>query len=201
MKHLKKIIFIVMIFFILFIPACSSEGKTQGLFKTDVLTPVNSNKTVYQNSSVIIDASNTDQGYIMVKYKSSTDKKIKVQIIKDSDTYTYDLPTDGNYSVLPLTQGNGSYKVKVFKNVYNNQYVLAYQKSIAVKLSNEFLPFLYPNQYVNFTKDSQTVKKAEDLVKNAQKELEVVSIIYNYVIENFHTIMIAKTVNSGFLPV
>lgn len=201
MKHTKKVIFILMIILILFITACSSANKAQGLFKTNVLTPVNSNKIVYQNSSVTIDASNTNQGYIMLKFKSDTDKKIKVQINKDGDTYTYDLPTDGSYSVLPLTQGDGVYKVKVFENVVSSQYALAYQKSITVKLENEYLPFLYPNQYVNFTKESQTVKKAEELAKDAQDELEVVSTIYNYVINNFdYDYDKAQTVKSGYLP-
>jgi len=201
MKHTKKVIFILMIILVLLITACSSGNKAQGLFKTNVLTPVNSNKIVYQNSSVTIDASNISQGYIMVKFKSETDKKIKVQINKDGDTYTYDLPADGSYSVLPLTQGNGVYKVKVFENVVNSQYALAYQKSITVKLENEYLPFLYPNQYVNFTKDSQTVKKAEEIAKDAQDELEVVSTIYNYVINNFkYDYDKAQTVKSGYLP-
>lgn len=201
MKHTKKVIFMLMIILVLLITACSSGNKAQGLFKTNVLTPVNSNKIVYQNSSVTIDASNTSQGYIMVKFRSETDKKIKVQINKDGDTYTYDLPTDGSYSVLPLTQGGGVYKVKVFENVVSSQYALAYQKSITVKLENEYLPFLYPNQYVNFTKDSQTVKKAEELAKDAQDELEVVSTIYNYVINNFdYDYDKAQTVKSGYLP-
>lgn len=201
MKHIRKTILVLIILLMLLITACSSGGKTTALFKTNVLTPVNSDKIVYQNSSIAIDASNTNQGYIMVKYKSSTDKKIKVQIINDGDTYTYDLPTDGNYCVLPLTQKDGTYKVKVFKNVVNNEYILAYQKSISVKLSNEFLPFLYPNQYVNFTKDSKAVKKADELVKDAQNEVEVVSIIYNYVVKNFtYDYDRAKTVKSGYLP-
>lgn len=201
MNYLNKFVFIVFIILIFFITACSPTGNANGLFKTNVLTPVNSNKTVYQNSSVTIDASNTDQGYIMVKYKLSTNKKIKVQIIKGADTYTYDLPTDGNYSVLPLTQGDGTYKVKIFENVVKNEYMLAYQKSISVRLSNEFLPFLYPNQYINFTAESQSVKKAEELVHNAQNELEVVSTIYNYVVNNFtYDYDKAKTVKSGYLP-
>jgi transglutaminase-like putative cysteine protease len=137
----------------------------------------------------------------MVKYKTSTDKKIKVQIIKDGDTYTYDLPTDGNFSVLPLTQGDGDYKIKVYKNVVENEYVLSYQTEIYVKLSDEFLPFLYPNQYVNFTADSETVKKAEQLVRSAKSELDVVSIIYNFVIDKFtYDYEKAQTVKSGYLP-
>jgi hypothetical protein len=189
---------------IVFLSACfgANQSDTQTeLFKTKVLVPVNSDKTVYQNDSVMIDASNTDQGYVMVKYKTSTDKKIKVQIIKDGDTYTYDLPTDGNFSVLPLTQGDGDYKIKVYKNVVENEYVLSYQTEIYVKLSDEFLPFLYPNQYVNFTADSETVKKAEQLVRSAKSELDVVSIIYNFVIDKFtYDYEKAQTVKSGYLP-
>lgn len=211
MKYLKsktKIIYCLFILLFLFMQAgCTPQNETNtgmqtGLFTTKVLTPENLNKTVYENSSVYIDASSTNQGYIMIKYKKATDKKIKVQITKtQEDTYTYNLPTDQTFSVLPLTQGNGTYKVVVYKNIQASEYVTVYEKKISVQLENEFLPFLYPNQYVNFDAQSIAVQTAEKLVINAQSELDVVSIIYNYVVDTLsYDYEKAKTVQSGYLP-
>lgn len=51
----------------------------------------------------------------MVKYTGSVGK-IKVQITKSgSETYTYDLSSSGVYEVFPLSEGSGSYSVKVFE--------------------------------------------------------------------------------------
>lgn len=69
-----------------------------------------------------LDASNTASGYIMVKYTGSVGK-IKVQVSKSgSETYTYDLNSSGTYEVFPLSEGNGTYQVKVFENIQGTQY-------------------------------------------------------------------------------
>ncbi len=87
-----------------------------------VRTPIASGVTVYKNDKATLDASNTSEGYLMVKYTGSVGK-IKVQISKNgSETYTYDLNNSGVYEVFPLSEGNGSYQVKVFENIQGNQY-------------------------------------------------------------------------------
>ena len=64
---------------------------------------------------------------------------------------------------------------------------------------NEFGPYLYPNQYVNFTANCQTVAKGEELAANASSDLEVVSNVYNYIINNIsYDYNKANTVQSGY---
>ena len=71
----------------------------------------------YENNLAKLDASNMAEGYIMLKYLGSN-PKIKVQITKSgSTTYTYDLNNSGVYEVFPLSEGSGTYQVKVFENV------------------------------------------------------------------------------------
>ena len=48
-------------------------------------------------------------------------------------------------------------------------------------LANEFGPFLYPNQYVNFNADSKAVAKGAELAAGADTDLDVVISIYNYI--------------------
>lgn len=72
---------------------------------------------------------------------------------------------------------------------------------ISVSLRNSFLPFLYPNQYVNFYKGSQTVAKGARLASTASNDLEVVENIYNYVIHNIsYDFNKAANVSFGYLP-
>ena len=165
-----------------------------------VKVPTNPGTTVYSNDSASIDASNTSEGYISVKYTGSSSSRIKVQVTKNT-TYTYDLNNKGNYEVFPLTEGDGSYTVKVFENISGTKYAQAYSKTFSVTLKNNFTPFLYPNQYVDFDADSKTVKKAAELASPSGDQLETISNIYNYVINNItYDSQKAATVKSGYLP-
>ena len=109
-----------------------------------VLTPIASGVTTYSNEKATLDASNVSEGYIMVKYTGSVGK-IKVQITKSgSETYTYDLSSSGVYEVFPLSEGSGSYSVKVFENIQGNQYSQAFSQNVNATITNQFGPFLYP---------------------------------------------------------
>ncbi len=69
-------------------------------------------------------------------------------------------------------------------------------------LRNDFLPFLYSNQYVNYTADSATVSKAAELCQNASGDLDKVGKVFDFVVDNFtYDYDKASTVASGYLPV
>ena len=166
-----------------------------------VRTPIASGVTVYKNDKATLDASNTSEGYVRVKYTGSVGK-IKVQITKSgSETYTYDLNNSGVYEVFPLSEGNGSYQVKVFENIQGNQYSQAFSQSVDASITNTFGPFLYPNQYVNFNSASAAVKKGAEISAGATDQLGVVSAVYNYVVTNLtYDTAKASSVQSGYLP-
>lgn len=155
----------------------------------------------YANGNVTVDASNTNQGYVMIKY-SGSNSKIKIQITKPgSDTYTYDLNARGNYEVFPFTEGSGGYQIKVFENVSGNQYAQVFSQDVQVSLVNEFEPFLYPNQYVYFTVGNAVVQKGAELAAPATTQIDVVTNIYNYVVGNIqYDTAKAQSVQSGYLP-
>lgn len=165
-----------------------------------VRIPTASGSKSYGNATVGVDASNTQNGYIMVKYMGNVGK-IKVQIIKDGLTYTYDLNARNAYEVFPLSEGNGTYSVKVFENVSGNQYSQAFSQDLSVSLANQFEPFLYPNQYVNFSPESASVKKGAELAAGAADAIGVVNSVYNYVVNNMtYDVAKAASVQSGYLP-
>lgn len=165
-----------------------------------VLVPAASNSVTYQNGKVKVDASNVSQGYVMILY-SGGKEKIKVQISKGDVTYTYDLNARDSYEVFPFSEGDGTYSVKVFENVTGSQYAQVFSKDIAVTMADPFLPFLYPNQYVNFTEGSTAIQTGNQVAAGAADELDIVSRVFNYVVDNLtYDVQKAQTVQSGYLP-
>ena len=166
---------------------------------SDVRTPVASGSVKYGNGRATIDASNTSNGYVMIKYTGGQ-SRIKIQIAK-STTYTYDLNARNTYEVFPFTEGNGTYSIKIFENVSGNQYAQVMSQNISVSLADEFAPFLTPNQYVNFSNGSAAVNKGAELAASAADEIGVVTNVYNYVINNItYDTAKAASVQSGYLP-
>lgn len=167
-----------------------------------VLSPVASGTLVAAATQSQIDYSNSKDGYIMARWLDGGTAKIKVQVTGPSGTtYTYDLNTAGNYETFPLSDGNGSYKVAVLRNTTGNKYAVAQSIKVDVKLTDEFAPFLRPNQYVNFTMNSKVVSKASELTLGKTDELKKVEAIYDFVVANItYDKQLAATVQSGYLP-
>lgn len=164
-----------------------------------VLTGQADGTVTYGSEGVTIDASHISEGYIMVSY-TGTNEKVKLQITgPDEVVYTYDL--HGDYETFPLTAGSGSYTVGVFENIEGTSYSTLFTQTIDVKIDDEFGPYLYANQYVNFNGDSKVVEKAEELSKPCNDDLEVIERVYNYMISNFtYDYDKAESVQSGYLP-
>jgi len=156
---------------------------------------------VQRNSKAIIDYSNAKDGYVQVKYMLDTTTQLRV-IIKTPTgvSYSYHIKP-GNFEVFPLSESNGSYSIGVYEQVEGTRFAIANTATINVKLVNEFMPFLTPNQYVNFNKDSLTVKQAIELVSGTAGLLDKIAAVYNYIINNFtYDKELASTVQSGYLP-
>ena len=164
-----------------------------------VLTGQADGTVTYGSEGVTIDASHISEGYIMVSY-TGTNEKVKLQITgPDEVVYTYNL--HGDYETFPLTAGSGSYTVGVFENIEGTSYSTLFTQTIDVKIDDEFGPYLYANQYVNFNGDSKVVEKAEELSKPCNDDLEVIEQVYNYMISNFtYDYDKAESVQSGYLP-
>lgn len=164
-----------------------------------VLTGQADGTVTYGSEGVTIDASHISEGHIMVSY-TGTNEKVKLQITgPDEVVYTYDL--HGDYETFPLTAGSGSYTVGVFENIEGTSYSTLFTQTIDVKIDDEFGPYLYANQYVNFNGDSKVVEKAEELSKPCNDDLEVIEQVYNYMISNFtYDYDKAESVQSGYLP-
>ena len=166
----------------------------------NVRVPTASGTTTYENGKVVVDASNISQGYVMVRY-SGGKEKIKIQIAKGAVTYTYDLNARDAYEVFPFSEGNGTYSLKVFENVSGNQYAQIFSKDLAVNIVDQFLPFLYPNQYVNFSEGNAAVQVGAQVAAGAADEIGIVTNVFHYVVDNLtYDVAKAQSVQSGYLP-
>ncbi len=169
--------------------------------QSTLLLPVASGTAVQKTDKAIIDYSNTKDGYVMAKFTAATTKRLKVQVKGPTTTYTYDLPA-GSWATFPLSDGNGSYKVDVLENTTGKKYAYVVSASFQVSLTDEFAPFLRPNQYVDYGAAPNSVKKAQELAGSITNPLEKVAKIYDYVVENLtYDKQKAATVQSGYLPV
>lgn len=209
MKYRLHLSYLLIAIFCLLLGGCSGSSSASRKEHSGpprdstpkVLTTSADGVTVYQNDFASIDASNTSQGYVMVKY-NGTNEKVKLQITcPDQSCYTYLISDRGAYDTFPLTAGNGSYALQVLENVAGDTYTVSLAQSINVSIEDEFLPFLYPNQYVNFHTDSKAVSKGSDLAKDTYSDLDVVQNIYNYVIKNIsYDTEKAQNVSYGYVP-
>lgn len=149
-----------------------------------------------------IDVSYIQDGYIMVRYLAKTDKLLKVVIIGPGGTkYIYNLRADGEYEVLPLSEGNGYYQIVVCENVIDKKYSAVIGTTRNVHLTDEFAPFICPNQYVNYDLDSKVSKKAAELTMNSKSTVDKIAAIYNYIIENItYDQQLADNVQRGYIP-
>ena len=163
-----------------------SDADGSGQKRADAyasLVPTASGETCYGDDSVSIDASNISDGYVMIRYTGHSEKA-KAQITTpDGTVYTYTIK-GSDYNTFPLTGGNGDYTLKVYEWVVDNSYALAFSQALSVSLNDEFKPFLYPNQYVWFTGDSQVVALGRELSDQSADDLDYVQNSYYYVIRN-----------------
>lgn len=155
------------------------------------------------SSDVTVDASNTADGYVMVKYTGNASSKLKMILTGPSGVkYTYNLSSKGNYETFILSDGSGKYSLGVYKNISGTKYSTLFSKNFQVSLNDEFAPFLRPNQYVNYNENSQAVSLASSLVKDCSDDIKKVEIIYDYVVKNItYDKQKAQTVQSGYVPV
>ena len=167
----------------------------------EILQTVASGTLVKKNSKAVIDYSIIKDGYVMVQYTAQTAKRLRVQVTGPATTYTFDLK-QGQWTVFPLSDGNGSYQVTVYQNTSGTRYINQLSQSFQVELADEFPPFLRPNQYVDYSGAVNTLAKARELTEGITDSPEQVAAIYNYVAANIrYDYQKATTVKSGYLPV
>lgn len=192
-------------FLLLFAGGCSkgshSSANEPPVFSPlKVLVPEAPGKETLGQSPLILDISNVSQGYFTaISDSNGTTKNIQISA-EDGIIYSYFIRS-GETAVLPFTSGSGTYQILCYEQVDGSQYAALFAQTLDVSLENEFLPFLYPNQYVSFTPDSKACKLALSLLSEDATVQESLDTIYNYVIEHItYDEEKASSVETGYLP-
>jgi hypothetical protein len=165
-------------------------------------TPVASATRTNVNEWARVDYSNAADGYIMVKYEKNQKKAVKAVVSGAAGAqYTYNIRPGGRYEVFPLSDGNGRYTVSVCEQIEGDRYAVVSSTVVDVTLKDEFAPFLRPNQFVNYTRDGATARKASELTAQSADHVAKIGAVYNYVVNNItYDIEQAKNLKDDYLP-
>ena len=182
--------------------ACSEtpSGGDAPVKTGDIKLPQVTGEEIIGNDLVNMDISNTNEGYICIKYNGDADN-VKLQIRSDDQTYTYNLETDGQYATFPFSCGNGTYGLQVYENLWDNQYAQVCGENVDVVLDDETLPFLYPNNYVNYDSNSQVIALTQSITADSQTQLQLVEDVYKYVVDKIdYDYDKAQSISEGYVP-
>lgn len=203
-KFLPVRLFFVWLLFGILLAGCgnspSSDEEPPVYSPARVLTPEAPGKKTLGSSPLILDISNQDQGYLTAE-SDSDDSRMNIQLTAPSGVvYSYFLEPD-EQTVLPFSEGSGEYLITCYQQVDGNQYAALYTETLTIKLQNEFLPFLYPNQYVDFSSKSEACKLAASLVKEDMTDIDILKTFYAYVTSHIsYDYDKADSVEAGYLP-
>ena len=165
-----------------------------------VLEPEAPGEREERSDGAVVDYSHAEDGYIMVQHFGETDKRLKVLLYGPTTTYNYDLP-QGEWAVLPLSDGDGTYRAGIYRNIRGSEYAMVMMAEFQATLEDEFAPFLRPNQYVNYQNAPNTVAMGAQLCDGREGALEKVAVVYDFVVQNIsYDYDKASTIQSGYLP-
>lgn len=156
--------------------------------------------TSYKNDRAVVDISNKNEGYIMVKYTGDKSDARVQMLSPDSRNYSYSIPK-GSFQVLPLSGGNGNYELTMYEHLDNKRYTSIMHVSVKAELRDSLLPFLYPSQYVNYSTAPKAVALSDTLTAGTTGEVEIVQNVYNHVITNItYDYPKADTIKFSYIP-
>lgn len=195
-------LFLILLFTIPILTSCTgTQISSSPVSPGEILIPLHDGTTVLQSDTATVDISHIEDGYFMAIYQGNAEKT-KLQLTgPDGITYTYNMTADGIWDAFPFSAGNGLYTLIIYESMGDDLYFTSLAQELEVILSNDLLPFLYPNQFVNYTRDSLAVAKAEELTADCAEQLDMVKKIFAFTTTEIeYDIEKAESVTSGYLP-
>jgi len=150
-----------------------------------------------------IDYSRTNQGYVVGSYLSDGIRKVKMVCThKPSQrSQTYAIPSDGRPKAFPLCFSDGEYVISIYHQVEGAKYQTDSTIVFNVKLDDPLLPWLYPNTFCAYDKDSPAVKMVQSLFRNVIGDGLMMKVWFYWIIENIsYDKKLAATVKGGWIP-
>lgn len=167
----------------------------------NLLWPAADGQAVLEDGKLVVDASHAADGYCMVRVDGDGSGRCKLRVqLGKKKVPEYDLTDDGEWTVIPFQLGEGTYTITLFKRA-SKGYTTGGKLKVDVELTDENAPFLVPNQYVNYTADTQAVALSDQLCAGLSGDAEKLEAIRVYIHDNYeYDYDRAKSVKSGTLP-
>lgn len=210
--RIKNSICLFLFFLTLCLPAGCAQSKAMDALRESAPTgtpsfdpaslrmPEATGVRVLEKNGAYMDASNASQGYLMARFEKS-DIPHKIGISTAEATYYYTLPEDGSFIVCPLQMGDGAYTVQVYEHVSGTKYSPLCKWPLDVALDDAKLPYLYPNQFVNYDAASAAVRVSFTQSAGAKNDRTKAEQLYAYVARAIdYDYDKAATVQDGYLP-
>ena len=153
------------------------------------------------DGNLMLDCTHSADGYVLASVLSPSENRMKLRMTFGSGAQlTYDLDNTGQYETFPLQLGSGTYEFSLYENAGGTKYSSEGKVTISVQLNREDAAFLAPNQYVNYTKESPSVLKADEL-SEGHSETEIYQAVCDFMGSEFsYDFIRAQTISPGELP-
>ena len=166
----------------------------------DAVWPESSGIDVRTDGKLVVDDSNMDKGYVMVKTAEPSNHALKVTVSRDSWQLIYDLNSEGEYEVFPLQQGSGQYEIALFENVKGKKFSSEGKVVLDAQMTDENAAFLVPNQYVDYELWTSAVQKSDEICAGLSQE-QALEAVESFISSEFsYDFVRAKTISSGEKP-
>lgn len=147
-----------------------------------------------------IDYSNAKYGYISACYTGNKGK-CKLRIEANGETYDHDLDPNGKTEYYPLSMGSGQYRVTLFERIEGTSYSVVLRQEFQADIEDSLSPFLYPNRYIMYDKNSACTYKAAEVCAGKSGTIDKIAAVFVWVTDNItYDYDLAATVKSGYVP-
>lgn len=162
-----------------------------GLYQTEADTFVNNG-----NSTVTVTYTSSDGSTVLVLAENTETEGNPLK-------YYYKLEEGYNELVVPLTEGPGSYKIRLCKLIMGNRAMVVKKWDTVVTAEEASMVFMIPSVIVDYQITDAAIEKAAQLTAKCKTEKDKVKKIYNFVIKNFeydYELLETKTNTAYYVP-
>lgn len=140
------------------------------------------------NASNGIEFNDNKNGTVTVTCEGMETTKMAVTVKKDgmNNQYNYFFDDPQKGIDVPLTAGNGLYKISVLKHIEDSRYSPLSSQEISLELDDSNAAFLTSNAMIQWSTKNSAIKKANKLTKKCKNNNAKVTALYKYLVKNYH---------------
>lgn len=139
---------------------------------------------VFAQAANVIDTSTASEGYFTVNYSGVMGVKMKVGLTGPSGTKYYSY-VPGEAAAYTFPDGDGSYTIVLYQNVYGTSYKKVIGKQVIVKMEDKFAPYLVSTDEITFEEGDTVTAMAAELCEGLETANDKVMAIHNYISSHF----------------